>query len=992
MNPTAGRPRAGVATVRPASGIEAQESLGRLLTITIFALVTVVTVCGVGAAMLSPESARRSVQFVVLFDAAGGALLVLQRLGRPRLAGALLVIGLTAVSTLYAVGGGGLRVPAPSAFLVIMLLAGLLFGKWGGVITAAFLSVIAVALGIAESTGLLVPAPGFRSTFTVWLTVIVCVGGILAIQFIAVRAVRLAQRAAGERALALEKTLLTLTDETRKLHSILDNMAEAVVVADAAGRFVEFNGAAKRLHGIGPADVNPAGWGACFGLFGPDGRTACPPDDVPLHKAIRGIVCDDVELVIKRRDGSSSLVAVTARPILDENGTVEGGVVVLSDITERRRTLDALARSEERIRGILESVTDGFFTLDREWRYTYINPAAARFVGKPAVELIGNKIWDVFPEAVGTVFDEVYHRAMASGEVTHFEEYYAPLQAWAGGTVYPYEHGITVIFQDVTARKRVEAKAGQQLAALTALHAGARRLAESLDSVKLAEDAARVCVEVFGADVAWVGLAREDGVVQPLAQFPPLPANCKPVVVRWDESLEGGGPTGGAIRSGTAVIVRDVATDPVGVAWRQWAVDAGFRCAASFPLISRGTSFGSLTVCGRDAAYATPEQVEIFQTYAHEVAAALANARLYEETERRLRHAQALRKIDRAIASSLDSTMTFDIILDQVLAELGVDAADLLLLSRGTLTLHFAAGRGFVSEDTARIVLRLGEDAAGQAALERRTLYGHGAIDTAHSRWLELACTEGFAWRAAAPLLAKGEVKGVLEVFSRTQLNPSEEWLTFLETLAGQAAMAIDNASLFEDLQRSNIELTLAYDATIEGWSKALDFRDRETEGHTQRVAELTVRLARTMGMRDDELVHLRRGAMLHDIGKMAVPDSILHKPGPLSEEEWEVMRRHTTSAFEMLHPIRFLRPALDIPLAHHEKWDGTGYPRGRKGEQIPLAARIFSVVDVWDALRSDRPYRKALSAEQARDHIRSRSGTDFDPAVVTAFLALNPE
>jgi putative nucleotidyltransferase with HDIG domain len=208
-----------------------------------------------------------------------------------------------------------------------------------------------------------------------------------------------------------------------------------------------------------------------------------------------------------------------------------------------------------------------------------------------------------------------------------------------------------------------------------------------------------------------------------------------------------------------------------------------------------------------------------------------------------------------------------------------------------------------------------------------------------------------------------------------------------METMAQQAAIAIDNAMLYEDLQRTNVELTVAYDATIEGWSHALDLRDHETEGHAKRVTEATLHLARAVGMPEAELVHVRRGCLLHDIGKMAIPDEILFKPSALDEKEWEIMRRHPVSAFEWLAPIAFLRPALDIPYCHHERWDGNGYPRQLEGEQIPLSARIFAVVDNWDALRSDRPYRKAWTDSQVISHIQSLTGTFFDPSILRIFM-----
>lgn len=192
-----------------------------------------------------------------------------------------------------------------------------------------------------------------------------------------------------------------------------------------------------------------------------------------------------------------------------------------------------------------------------------------------------------------------------------------------------------------------------------------------------------------------------------------------------------------------------------------------------------------------------------------------------------------------------------------------------------------------------------------------------------------------------------------------------------------------------ENIFALNSELVQAYDATIEGWSRALDLRDHETEGHSQRVTEMTLRLAQAIGVSPDTLVHIERGALLHDIGKMGVPDCILLKPGPLDEGEWEIMRRHPQDACDMLFPITFLRPALGIPFCHHEKWDGTGYPQGLRGTDIPLAARLFALVDVWDALTSDRPYRKAWPRERVLDHLRGLAGTHFDPAIVSVFLRL---
>jgi HD-GYP domain-containing protein (c-di-GMP phosphodiesterase class II) len=240
----------------------------------------------------------------------------------------------------------------------------------------------------------------------------------------------------------------------------------------------------------------------------------------------------------------------------------------------------------------------------------------------------------------------------------------------------------------------------------------------------------------------------------------------------------------------------------------------------------------------------------------------------------------------------------------------------------------------------------------------------------------------------AAPILWLGESLGVLWVEHEEAYRYASEDVEVVTLFAEQAAAAIANARLFDDLERANAELEAAYDATLEGWVHALDLRDRETEGHTQRVSRMTVELARAMGVEERELVHFRRGAMLHDIGKIAVPDQILFKPGPLTEEERGIMQRHTGHANAMLARIGYLRPALDIPFCHHEWWDGSGYPRGLSGEEIPLAARVFAVVDVWDALTSDRPYRRAWPPEKVRRHIEEGAGSHFDPRVVAMFFA----
>jgi putative nucleotidyltransferase with HDIG domain len=240
-----------------------------------------------------------------------------------------------------------------------------------------------------------------------------------------------------------------------------------------------------------------------------------------------------------------------------------------------------------------------------------------------------------------------------------------------------------------------------------------------------------------------------------------------------------------------------------------------------------------------------------------------------------------------------------------------------------------------------------------------------------------------------APLIYAGEVRGMLNIVGA---DLTEADLPTLQAIANHVAVALENARLIEKLEHTNQNLEAAYEKTLEGWVKALDLRDSVTEGHTIRTAAATVDLARLMGVPEDDLPHVRRGALLHDIGKMAIPDCILCKPDHLSETEWDVMKQHPKTAQTWLSGIKYLIPAIDIPYCHHEHWNGSGYVQGLSKYEIPFWARIFSVVDVWDAMTSDRPYRKALPVGQTLQYIRQEAGRLFDPQVVEAFFDLRAQ
>lgn len=406
------------------------------------------------------------------------------------------------------------------------------------------------------------------------------------------------------------------------------------------------------------------------------------------------------------------------------------------------------------------------------------------------------------------------------------------------------------------------------------------------------------------------------------------------------------------------------------------------------PLMVQEEVIGMFAIDRREDDAYTQEDIEIAQQFANRAAIAITNARLFEQMKSNLEKLQILRRVDSAITSSLEVEEVLKTVLTQVVDGLQVDIAVIYLYDEKSKTLNYTSNVGFTTRGNPDIKIGMGQGYVGKVAAQKTPLFVPEVDYTSDGKAYPYSfVAEGVTSYYGFPLISKGNFKGVLEILHRDRLVPNEEWHEFAETLARQTAIAVDNLTLFSNLQQANQELLEAYDATIEGWAHALEIRDKETEGHSRRVVSLTGEMALRFGFQPDDIEHLLRGVILHDIGKMGIPDEILHKPGPLTEEEWVIMRRHPVFAYEMLKDIAYLRPALNIPHYHHERWNGSGYPEGLKGEAIPLEARIFAVVDAWDALTSDRPYRDAWSTEKTKQYLLDQAGKEFDPEVVRVFL-----
>jgi PAS domain S-box-containing protein len=599
---------------------------------------------------------------------------------------------------------------------------------------------------------------------------------------------------------------------------------------------------------------------------------------------------------------------------------------------------------------LIERISDGFVALDAKMNYTYVNQRGGELLGRKPEELIGRNYWEEYPEAHGTPFANAYVRAIETQTSVLIEDYYAPWDRWFENRIYPSNDGITILFTEITDRRKAEEEAREQNRLISAL-------AETIPGFLYVYDLEK------GKNV-YSNKGTEHLLGYTVEEVESMGTELFNRLLHPDDN-----------ESVMASQDRLATTKDAGVGevdYRMRHAGGEWRWIRSYERPFTRHADGSLR-----------QKIGI--------AIDITARKLAEEqNQRQLKRLRALRLIDVAISSSFDLNVVLDLVLQHLLLQLGVEAGAVLLVKSHLQTVEYVASQGFQSSSRPRTRSKLSERYADQVVAERRAIHLTDLTRTDEQLpQLQQMIVEGFVDYYGTPLIVKGEVKGVLEIYNRSPLNLNTEQLDFFETLAGQSAIAIDNTQLFNSLQRAHSDLIMAYDATITGWSRAMDLRDRESQGHAQRVTDLSLSMAKEMKIPEAQLIHLRRGALLHDIGKIGVPDHILLKSTPLTAEEEKQMQKHPEFALELLSPIGYLQPALEIPYCHHEKWDGTGYPRRLKTEQIPLSARIFSIVDAWDNLIHGRPYQSAISREQALECIRSESGQSFDPEIVEVFLTV---
>lgn len=764
--------------------------------------------------------------------------------------------------------------------------------------------------------------------------------------------VRLAQAMALQAAGIIESANLVdaLRASETRYRMLVEQASDGIFLADPDRHYVEVNSSGCAMLGYTRAEI--------LSMHIEDLSVGVDPELAERQmKELR----EGKTLIMERelicKDGSTLPVEISARFL--PGGLLQG---IVRDVSERKRAEAALAEKEAYYRALIENSAEGVAIIDAQGIVRYLAPSEERLTGFSVEEIIGGsafkyihpddvpEVMKIFSEGAsipGAVRMTEYRLQRKDGEWRYFEVTgYNMLEE-------PHISGIVVNYRDVTERKRAEQALQESQSRLQAV------IATALNGIITIDE--KQCIVLFNPSAENIfGYSAGDVIGKPLDML--IPTRYQ---VNHSAYVENYGRTKLSAR-------------------KKGMLDSLYGRRANgeeFPM----EAFISHSDIGGYKFYTV-----IFQDITE-------RKRAEDDLHRHAMELEALAAASFALRTAQNVAEMVPILARHAIRAVNGDYASIFLLDQQTN--DFVSHGWYALDDTLDYAL---SDETSLRHLPHTGITGHVAstgeiyITQDIHKDPVILILDGERERLknvhggiSLPLRNEEKTIGVMHIWSLESRIFTDTEIRLLIALAETASNAIHRAILFEKTLEHAGELSQAYDNTLAGWARALELRDELTEGHTRRVTELTLKLARAFNIPESDITQIRRGALLHDIGKMAIPDAILHKPGPLTAQEMQIMKMHPQYAYDMLFSIPFLHSALDIPSFHHEKWDGTGYPHGLKETAIPLAARIFSVADVWDALTSDRPYRKAWEPEKAREYIRERSGRDFDPQIVETFLKL---
>ena len=648
---------------------------------------------------------------------------------------------------------------------------------------------------------------------------------------------------------------------------------------------------------------------------------------------------------------------------------------------------DSLRESEERYRKLVELSPDAI-AVHSEGVVVFINPAGLvligagnsdKVVGKPILDFVHPDYRDMVVSRVRESLEHNIPMPLLEEKFIRLDGATIDVEVMSQPTTYMDKPSTLVIFHDITERKQAEREIKRRADEFAALYETTRSLSALVDLQSLLQKIVSNATKLLNASAG--GMYLYDSENEELQVVVATDATV-PVNARLDV---GAGLAGQVALSREPMILDDYQV------WegRSPTYDGiPFRAVVEVPMIYSGELVGVLVVheVGESTRKFTEKDARLLSMFATQAASAVHETRQLEKNRRYLDELETVNRLSTALRAAHTLDEMLPILLDETLSVLNTGVGAIWLYDPESDLLWQAAAKGWFNK-IGEIPMRVGEDIGGNVFVAGEAHRSREFInDPLVQESIRSQIPAGWGG-ACLPISIGDEVTGVFFVATQLPREISDQEIQLLSTLTEIGGITIHRMRLYEETKLQAAEIEIAYEATLEGWARALELRDQETEGHSRRVVEMTKKIARALDFSEQELLHIHRGVLLHDIGKMAIPNDILQKPGPLSEEEWVIMRQHPIHAYELLRPISYLRPALDIPYCHHEKWDGSGYPRGLKGNEIPLMARIFSVVDVWDALRTDRPYRFAWPEEKVFNYIKECSGTHFDPQVVKAFF-----